>query len=82
MSNEVYDMNLKEELRSCQFFFKVSELEKATHKLFNYAAENLNETVVNENEDISFNNLKCAASVISNSRFCCEEHRRSKFQVF
>ena len=41
-----------------------SELERATHKVFNYAVESLNETIVNEKLDHFFNNLKCAPKVI------------------
>ena len=40
-----------------------SELEMARHKVFNYAVETLNETIVNEKLDRSFNFLKCAAQV-------------------
>ena len=57
------DANLKEELRSCQHFLVDSELERAEHKVFNYAVENLNERIVNEKLDHLFNNLKCAAKV-------------------
>ena len=39
------------------------EVEKARHKIFNYAVETLNETIVNEKLDHFFNNLKCAAKV-------------------
>ena len=58
---EVEDHNLREELRSCQHFLADSELERARHKVFNYAMEILNETIVNEKIDLFFNNLKCAA---------------------
>ena len=60
---DVEDERLGEELRSCQHFFVDSELERARHKLFNYALESLNETIVNEKLDNFFNNLKCAAKV-------------------
>ena len=40
-----------------------SELEGARHKVFNYAVETLNETIVNAKLDHFFNNLKCAAKV-------------------
>ena len=60
---EVEDHSLGEELRSCQYFLVDSELERAWHKVFNYAVETLNETVVNEKLDHFFNNLKCAAKV-------------------
>ena len=60
---DVDDHSLREELRSCQNFLVDSELERARHKVFNYAVEALNETVVNEKIDHFFNNLKCAAKV-------------------
>ena len=55
--------SLREELRSCQHFLVDSELERARHKVFFYAVETLNETIVNEKLDQFFNNLKCAAEV-------------------
>ena len=60
---DVEDQRLREELRSCQHFLVDSELERARHKVFNYAVESLNETIVNEKLDHFFNNLKCAAKV-------------------
>ena len=60
---DVDDHILREELRSCQHFLVDSELERARHKVFNYAVETLNETIVNEKLDHFFNNLKCAAKV-------------------
>ena len=60
---DVEDHRLREELRSCQHFLVDSELEKARQKVFNYAVETLNETIVNEKFDHFFNNLKCAAKV-------------------
>ena len=60
---EVEDHSLREELRSCQHFLVDSEFERARHKVFNYAVETLNETIVNEKLDHFFNNLKCAAKV-------------------
>ena len=57
------DHNLREELCSCQHFLVDSELERARHKVFNYAVESLHETIVNEKLDHFFNNLKCAAKV-------------------
>ena len=60
---DVEDHRLREDLRSCQYFLVDSELERARHKLFNYAVETLNEKIVNEQLDHFFNNLKCAAKV-------------------
>ena len=56
--NEVDHLDLKEELRSCQHFLVDSELERARRKVFNYAVENPNETIVNEKLDIFLNKLK------------------------
>ena len=61
---DVEDHSLREELRSCQHFLVDSELERARHKVFNYAVETLNETIVNEKLDHFFNNFNCAAKVI------------------
>ena len=60
---DVEDHSLRKELRSCQHFLVDSELERARHKVFNYAVETLNETIVNQKPDNFFNNLKCAAKV-------------------
>ena len=45
---DVEDHKLREEFRSCQLFLVDSEPERARNKVFNYAVENLNETIVNE----------------------------------
>ena len=60
---DLEDNRLREELCSCQLFLVDSELERARHKVFNYAVETLNETIVNERLDHFFNNLKYAAKV-------------------
>ena len=60
---DVEDQRLREELRSSQLFLVDSELERPRHKVFNYAVETLNETIVNEKVDHFFDNLKCAAKV-------------------
>ena len=60
---DVEDHRLREELRSCQHFLVDSELERARHKVFNYAIENLNAKIADEKLDHFFNNLKCAAKV-------------------
>ena len=60
---DVDEHNLKKELRSCQHFLVDSELERARHKVFIYAVETLNETIVNEKLDHFFNTLKCAAKM-------------------
>ena len=60
---DVEDHSLREELRSCQHFLVDLERERARHKVFNYAVETLSETIVNEEFDHFFDNLKCAATV-------------------
>ena len=50
----VEDHRLREELRSCQHFLVDSEPERARHKVFNYAVETPNETIVNEKLDHFF----------------------------
>ena len=60
---DVEDHSLREELCSCQHFLVESELERVRHKVFNYAVETLNETIMNEKLDHFFSNLKCAAKV-------------------
>ena len=60
---DIEDQRLKEVLRSGQHFLVDSELERARHKVFNYAVDTFNETIVNEKLDHFFNNLKCAAKV-------------------
>ena len=60
---DIEDQWLREELPCCQHFMVDSVLERARHKVFNYAVEILNETIVNEKLDHFFNNLKCAAKV-------------------
>ena len=52
---------LREELCSSQHFLVDSELERARHKVFNYAVETLNKTILNGKLDHCFNSLKCAA---------------------
>ena len=48
---DVVDHQLREEFCSCQHFLVDSELERPRHKVYNYAAETLNETIVNEKLD-------------------------------
>ena len=73
---DVDDHKLREELRSCQHFLVDSELERARHKVFNYALETLNETIVNEKLDHFFNNWKCASKVNLASGFILKNRRR------
>ena len=61
--HEVDDMKPKEGLRSCQHFLVDCELERARHKVFNYAIDKLNAKIVDEKVDQISDNLKCAVKV-------------------
>ena len=60
---EVKDHRLREELRPFQHFLVDSEIERARHKVFNYALESLNAEIFDEKLGHFFSNLKCAAKV-------------------
>ena len=79
---DVEDHRLREELRSCQQFLVDSEFERARHKVFNYAVETLNETIVNEKLDHFFNNLKCAAKVNLGFSFALKNIEDGGFRFF
>ena len=79
---DVQDHRLRQELRSCQNFFVDSELERARHKVFNYAVETLNETIVNEKLDHFFSILKCAAKVNLASGFILKNTEDGGFRYF
>ena len=79
---DVEDHRLREELRSCQHFLVDSELERARHKIFNYAVETLNETIVNEKLDHFFNNLNCAAKVNLAFGFISKNIKDGGFRYF
>ena len=79
---DVEDQRLREELRSCQRFLVDSALERARHKVCNYAVETLNETIVNEKLDQFFNNLKCAAKVNSALDFILKNIEYGGFRYF
>ena len=78
---DVEDHTLREELSSCQHFLVDSELERAKHKIFNYAVETLKETIVNEKLDHFFNILKCAAKVNLAFGFISKKNRRRRVQI-
>ena len=82
IAGDVEDHRLREELRSCQHFLGDSELEKPTHKVFNYAVETLNETIVNEKLGHFFNNLKCAAKVNLAVHFILKNMEDGGFRYF
>ena len=79
---DVEDQRLREELRSCQHFLVYSELERARHKVFNYAVEALNKTIVNKKLDQFFNNLKCAAKVNLAFGFILKIREEGEFRNF
>ena len=79
---DVEDHSLREELRSCQHLLVDSELERARHKVFNYAVETLNETIVNEKLDNFFNNLKCAEKVNLAFGFILKKIENGGFRKF
>ena len=79
---DVEDHTLREELRSCQHFLVDFELERARHKVFNYAVEALNEKIVNEKLDHFFNNLKCAAKVKLAFGFISKNIENGGFRYF
>ena len=54
--NQFDDVNLKEDLLSCQHLFPDCDFERARHKIFKYAIENLNLTIVDNELDHFFNN--------------------------
>ena len=76
------DHRLREELRPCQHFLVDSELERARHKVINYAEETLNETVVNEKLDHFLNNLKCAAKMNLAFGFILKNKEDGGFRYF
>ena len=55
---DVEDHRFREELRSCQHSLVDFELERARHKVFNYAVETLNETIVNGKLDHFFQQIE------------------------
>ena len=59
-----------------------SELERARHKVINYAVEALNETMVNEKLDHFFNNLKCAAKMNLALGFILKIKQHGGFRCF
>ena len=79
---DVEDHSFREQLRSCQHFLVDSELERARHKVFIYAVEILNETIVNEKLDQFFNDLKCAAKVYLAFGFFLEIIEDGGFRYF
>ena len=79
---DVEDHRLREEFRSCQHFSVDSEIERTRRKVFTYAVETLNKTIVNEKLDQFFSNLKCAARVNLASGFILEKIEGGGFRYF
>ena len=79
--NEVNEMILEKELGACLYFLVILNLRRATHKVFNYTAENLNETVVRETLNHFFNNQNFAAKMNLAFGFF-EENRQRKVKIF
>ena len=79
---DVDDHKLREELRSCQHFLTESELERAKHKVFNYAVETLNETIVNEKLDHFFQQFEMCSKCESGFWLHFEKYRRWRVQIF
>ena len=73
---------LRDELRRCQHLLVDSELERTRHKVFNYAVEILNKTLVNEKLDLFLNNLKCAAKVSLVVGFVLKNIEHAGFRYF
>ena len=76
------DHSLREVLRSCQHFLVDYELERARHKVFNYAVETFNETIVNEKLDHFYNKLKYAAKVNLAFGFILKNIENGGFRYF
>ena len=79
---DVEDHRLREELRSCQHFMVDSELERARHKVFNYAVKTFNETIVNKKIDHFFITLECAVKVKLAFGFILENTEDGGFSYF
>ena len=76
------DHSLREDLRSCQNFLFDSELERARERVFNYAVEAFKETIVNEELDPFFSNLKYAAKVNLSFGFTLKNRENGGFIYF
>ena len=79
---DVEDHRLREELRSFQHFLVVSELERARHKVFDYAIDNINVKTVDGKLEHFFNNLKCAAKVNLAFGFILRNFEYGRFRYF
>ena len=57
------DADLKEELQAFQHFLVDSELEKGRHRVFNFAMSTFDNSLINQNMELIFKGLECAAKV-------------------
>ena len=73
------DTNLKEELRACQQFLVNSELDRARHKVSNYAVESVKETIVNEKLSQFSQNMNCAGMVSLAFGFFLQKAERFRY---
>ena len=73
---ELEDHRLRKELRSCQHSLVDLELERARHKVFNYAVETLNETIVNEKLGSFFQQIEMCSKSEPGFWFHFEKQRR------
>ena len=60
---DVDDQSLREELESCKHFLTDTEMETARHKVFNFAMLSFDMSLLNDELDYVFEELKCAPKV-------------------
>ena len=72
---------LREELHFCQHFLVDSEIERARHKVFNYAVETLNERIVNEKLDQFFQQFEMCSKSESGFWFQSNRYRRRRIPI-
>ena len=79
---DIEDHGIREDLRCCQHFLVDSELERARHKVFTYAVETLDETVVNEKLDQFFNKMNFARKANEAFAFILKKIKNGGFRYF
>ena len=60
---DVDDQGLREEFESCKHFLTDTEMEKARHRVFNFAMSSFDMSLLNDKLDYVFKELKCAAKI-------------------
>ena len=60
---DVDDQNLREELESCKHFLTDTEMDNGRHRVFNFAMPSFDMSLLNDEVDYVFKELKCAAKV-------------------